>query len=101
MAVRSGGGGGQDTQYQNITVIGTIDEPKVQIKFGTFHDSNFPIFLCEQGLHQNWGNGYTYELTILYNKPQKTAHFIMHMLFYGCTIHLIDVQVESFTAHNP
>ena len=32
----------------NITVIGTIDETKVQIKFGTFHDSNFPIFCANK-----------------------------------------------------
>ena len=45
MAVRSGGGGGQDAQYQNITLllpIGTFYETKVHIKFGTFHD--FDIF---------------------------------------------------------
>ena len=48
------------------------------------------------------GNEYTDERTILclYDKPQKTAHFIKHMLFYLRTIHLIAVQVESFTAHN-
>ena len=59
MAVRSGGGGGQDAQYQNITrflSIGTFYETNIYEKFRTYlgfknlNPSVF-IFLSEQGLH--------------------------------------------------
>ena len=39
MAVRSGGGGGQDAQYQNITLflsIGTFYETNIYEKFKTY-----------------------------------------------------------------
>ena len=69
----------------NITVIGTIDETKVQIKFGTFHDSNFPIF-CANKVFIKIGEMSTHInvrfctfCTALENSPFHHAHAFLWM----------------------